>query len=211
MGANHVEDAIAQVREIHQKIVESGRFKGYSGRARALGGTLALAAAALMSVELVPRTPLAHVVGWGVVCAAAMLLNYGALACWLFSDPEAKRDVRRLIPSIDVLPPIFVGGALTAALILNGHHDYLFGVWMLLYGLANLASRRSLPWEIWPVGLFYLACGAVCLLTPTVRFLAPWPMGIVFFIGEWIGGFVLFFNRNPGASVGEFFYCRRKA
>jgi len=36
-------------------------------------------------------------------------------------------------------------------------------------------------------------------------------MGLVFFVGEWIGGFAFFFNRTPSASFGDFFFLRRKA
>jgi len=209
MDPDPVVDAIARVREVHQTVVEAGRFKGYSGKARAAGGTLALVAAAVLEVGVVPRTHAAHVVAWGLVCAAAMAVNYGALAWWLFFGHRGRRDLRRLAPSVDVLPPLFVGAVLTAALLAAGYHDALFGAWMLLYGLANLASRRCLPKEIWPVGLFYLACGTICLFTPSIRFLTAWPMGIVFFIGEWTGGLVLFFNRNPHASFLDFFASRR--
>ncbi len=49
MIANHIHHALAQVRELQQKILEGQRFKGYSGRARAICGVAALAAAAFMS------------------------------------------------------------------------------------------------------------------------------------------------------------------
>jgi hypothetical protein len=125
-----------------------------------------------------------------------VLLNYGALTYWFFFDPDVRRDARRLGPALDVLPILFVGGTLTWALIAHGRHDSLFGAWMSLFGLANLASRQVLPRMTAWVGLFYLLAGTCCLLSPSVRFLNPWPMGLVFFAGEWLGGIVFHFDAN---------------
>ena len=52
-------------------------------------------------------------------------------------------------------------------------------------------DRLSLPPGIYLVGLAYVACGALCLLLPSVTFTNPWPMGIVFFAGELTGGAIL--------------------
>ena len=41
------------------------------------------------------------------------------------------------------------------------------------------------------VGLFYQVAGIVCLLAPGISFLNPWPMGLVFFAGESVGGWIL--------------------
>lgn len=209
MHARRIDDAIARVREVHGRVIEARRFRGYSGRARALGGVLALAGAAVMSRPFFPATARAHLIGWGAVCLAAVLLNYGALALWLMLDPQVKRDVRHLRPTVDPLPAMFVGGVLTAVLVARAQYDGLFGTWMLLFGLANLSSRRYLPRVIWPVGLYYLACGAILLLMPGWAFLNPWPMGVVFFVGETVGGIAFFFNRTPDASLWAFFGFRR--
>ncbi|MFH1023250.1 MAG: hypothetical protein V1809_07650 [Planctomycetota bacterium] len=195
MIANHIHHALAQVEELRRRILERQRFKGYSGRARAIGGSVALAGAAVMARGGFPRAAEAHVIGWGTVFAVAVLANYGALAWWFLFDPEVRRDLQRLRPAVDILPSLLVGGILSLVFILHGRHEYLFGTWMALFGLANLASRHVLPRLIWPVGLFYILCGAACLLIPGISFTNPWPMGIIFFIGEWAGGIVLHFHR----------------
>ena len=79
MIANHIHDALAQVRELQVKILEKQRFKGYSGRARILSGMIALAAAFLMSAAFFPMTHTAHLIGWGVVFLIGFVINYGAL------------------------------------------------------------------------------------------------------------------------------------
>ena len=204
MLASHVHQALEQVRELQRRVLESQRFKGYSGKARAFSGTVALAAAGVMSLATFPETPTAHVIGWGVVFVIAVVANYGAMFLWFRSDPDAKRDLRRLFPTLDTLPPLFVGGVLTVAMVVNGHHRYLFGIWMCLFGLTNLSSRWVLPKTIWPLGLYYVACGTACLLVPGVSFMNPWPMGVVFFVGEWTGGFIFHSNRMPGATLWDF-------
>ncbi|MBV9464113.1 MAG: hypothetical protein JO317_07800 [Verrucomicrobiae bacterium] len=209
----HIHQALAQVRELKQRVLEKQRFKGYSGRARALAGTAALAAAIVMSSPPYPRTTLAHLVGWGVVFLIGFALNYGALLYWFWFDPEARHprsgvplihhDLRRLKPAIDAVPPLFAGGILTYAALLNGQAQLLFGIWMILFGLANTASHSSLPRSIFFVGLYYVACGAAFLLLRG-SFLNPWPIGVVFFVGEWAGGLILHFDGLTNASLEGF-------
>ncbi|NOX37996.1 MAG: hypothetical protein GXO78_10710 [Calditrichaeota bacterium] len=203
MIANHIYHALEQVRELQQKILERQRFKGYSGRVRAICGTTALLAAAIMSSHFYPQTVKAHIYGWGLVFLFGFLLNYGAMIHWFLFDPMVKRDIRRLKPTLDALPALFVGGILTATMIMNGDYRYLFGIWMTLFGVANLASRHVLPRRIWIVGVYYIIAGSICLLSPSISFLNPWVMGIVFFIGEWTGGVILHFDGEFPISPRE--------
>ncbi len=200
----NLHQALRHVREIRRRVLAAEMFPGYSGRVRALSGSIALLAAAILSRPFYPRTVEAHLLGWGAVLVAAVVANYSAVLSWFLSSPGARRDLRRLVPTVDALPPLAVGAILSAVLIREGLHDLLPGTWMCLYGLANLASRRVLPAAIWPVGLFYIACGAACLLVPGVLFTDPWPMGIVFFLGEWVGGLVFYHGRAPEASLATF-------
>jgi hypothetical protein len=143
------------------------------------------------------------------VFALSVLANYSALLYWFLFHPDVKRDVRRLMPTVDAIPSLIVGGVLTLALILRGNYDALFGTWMCLFGLTNLSSRHVLPRALWPLGFFYIGCGTICLLLPAVSFTNPWPMGIIFGIGEWIGGFIFHYNRIPDSpSFGSFFKGR---
>ncbi len=204
MIVNQVQEALHQVRSLQHVVLERLRFRGFSGPTRAISGTVALLAAGAMSTPFYPRNTEAHLVGWGSVLGVALLLNAGALVYWFAHDLRARRDLRRLSPVLDVVPPLLVAGILTVSLVLHGLHNYLFGVWMLLFGLTNLATRYVLPPTIALVGLFYVACGALTLLAPGVRFLNPWPMGIVFFAGEWVGGLILYLDhRRLGLPLVE--------
>ena len=206
MSIFHVQEALANVRELKQAVLERQRFRGYSGPARAASGCIALAVALAMSMDFFPARNLAHILGWGSVFIVAFLMNGVAVIWWFFHDPVAQRDFRVLKPVLDVAPPLAVGGILTAVMILHAQYQYLFGIWMCLFGLTNMASRMVLPRMIWGVGVFYLAAGALCLLAPDIQFQNPWPMGIVFFAGECVGGLVLHVdgtrNVNP-VRTGE--------
>jgi hypothetical protein len=191
MIANHIHDALAQVRTLQEFIIERNLFKGYSGAARVTSGAVALAGAAVLGLAPVPRTAMAHLAGWGIVLGVGIAVNYAALIWWFLFDPEVRRNPLMLKPALDAIPALAVGAAFTLALILHGQFDLLFGAWMCLYGLAQVAYRHSLPKGVYATGWFYLVCGAACLFAPGVRFLDPWPMGLVFFAGETSAGCAL--------------------
>ncbi|MFH0878676.1 MAG: hypothetical protein V2A34_03090, partial [Lentisphaerota bacterium] len=182
MIANHIHDALSQVQKLQDLILEKRQFTGYSGRARMASGVVTLGGASVLGSAWYPQTPGAHLLGWGAVLLVAVLLNYVGVAYWFFFDADVRRNPRMLKPALDAIPALVVGGALSAALMISRQYDLLFGVWMCLYGLAQVAYRLSLPAGIYRVGLCYIACGLGCLLAPQHSFLNPWPMGIAFFL-----------------------------
>jgi len=196
MITEHIHHALAQVRELQRQVLERQRFRGYSGEAKAASGTAALLIAVVLGSGRLPATFPVHLVGWGVLFVFALLTNYGAVMYWFLNDPHVKRDVRKLKPLLDVVPPLIVGAVLSGAVLLRGEYHYLFGIWMCLFGLANLATRHVLPKAIALVGLFYLCAGALCGLWPGLEFTNPWPMGLAFFVGEWTSGLILHFDQR---------------
>jgi hypothetical protein len=193
MTSHQTRDALSQVRDLQHLVLAKQKFKGYSGRARMLGGTLALLTAAVMSSAAFPQTITYHLYGWGLVFATGLLIFYGTLLHWLFSQ---RNDKIRLYPILDAFPALFVGGVFTLLMIRIDQVDLLFGIWMCLFGLTCLATRHTLPRSYWMVGIFYITCGTGYLLSPTPSFLNPWPMGLVFFIGELWGGAIFYFNNQ---------------
>ena len=196
MIADHIHDALAQVRTLQEFIIERNLFKGYSGKARIVSGFAALTGAVILASGRIPASPWAHLAGWGAVLAAGVVANYAALLYWFLFDQQAKRNPLMLKPAIDALPALALGAVLSLAVILHRNFDLLFGIWMSLYGLAQVAYRNSLPRGIYRTGLLYMVCGAACLLSPAVRFANPWPMGLVFFAGELTGGAVLILDHR---------------
>lgn len=198
-----IREALEQVRLLQQSVLEHQRFHGYSGSTRILSGIAALVAAVIMSMDAFPKTNKAHIMGWGAVFVFSLLANGAAIIYWFLNDKRVHREVRRLRPLIDALLPLFIGGVLTAGLVLAHQFNLLFGVWMCMFGLCNLASRHVLPWWMGFVGLFYVVCGSAWILAPGTEFLHPWPMGLVFFAGEWAGGMILHFDDYRNLTLRE--------
>jgi hypothetical protein len=186
MIANHIHHALQQVHELQARILSGQRFRGYSAAAKGISGVLALCTAIFISAAQ-PKTERFSLAAWGVLCGVSVLLNYAALARWFFSDPHVRANTTRLAPAWEAVPPLLVGGLLTLVLVQGHQVQWLYGVWMLMMGLANFASRHSMPHSTFQISLFYMAAGTLCLLVPSFAFPNPWPMGIVFFIGETAG------------------------
>jgi len=194
--ANHIHDALEQVRTLQEFILEKRLFRGYSGAARLAAAAAVLLGTCILASDRVPRDPQAHLIGWGVVCGVALLVNYLFLLYWFLFDEGVRRNPVMLKPALDAFPALIVGAALSAAVVRIGAYDCLFGVWMCLYGLAQAAYRQALPPGVYALGLGYIACGIYCLLSPHVSFVNPWPMGVVFFLGEAAGGYILLMRQR---------------
>jgi len=57
MIASHIHDALAQVKRLQEVILSKQFFRGYSGKARIISGSIALAASAILDSKLVPYSP----------------------------------------------------------------------------------------------------------------------------------------------------------
>lgn len=200
MIANHIHDALGQVRRLQGLILEKRKFTGYSGTARMLGGSVALLGCVLMG--LYSESYAAHLFGWGCILVAGLSVNYGALLLWFIQLPEGERNGRTIAPAFDAIPPLAVGAVLTAALLLRGNPDLLYGSWMCLYGLTHTTCRMALPKENGYLGFYYLAAGTFFLLGPGISFMNPWPAGIVFLVGEWVGGTI--FHRHKVEAMEQY-------
>jgi hypothetical protein len=190
MNEPSIDEALAQVRSVRDIVMRRRRFHGYSGKARMACGILALSGALVLAFGPVPATETAHLFGWGIVLAAALVLNYGALVGWFISHPEVRAEPALLKPALDAVPALAGGAVLTVALIAAKQFHLLFGAWMLLYGLAQTTYRNALPRGVFFTGLMYMGCGSLLLLLPQ-PFTNPLPMGSVFFLGELVGGLCL--------------------
>lgn len=201
---NHVYEALAQVRTIHRHILEKQRFRGYSGRARAVSGCVALAAAFWTAGHPTLDNP-TRVFIWLGVAAIGAAVNYGAVLGWYLRDSSDARTAATLKPAVEFLPSLFVGALLTLILWWDRAYNLLPATWMLLFGLGNLSSRYVITRHIGWVGAFYIVAGTVvAFATPRTGLVNPWPMGLVFFVGEWLGGFIIHFDEREGAGWSTF-------
>ena len=199
MTSGSVDEALDQVRRMQTLVGDRLRFRGFSARARVIGGLVALEGGLALGLVHRPDSPFVHLVGWALVLFVAVGLNYGALLLWLLDRDRVRRRAD-WIPALESLPPLAVGAAFSLAFVRAGMFDYLPATWMLCYGLANMAFRRNLPVGVYLVGLFYLGAGLACLLIPGTSFTDPRPVGLVFGIGEIVGGYALLQRDGPGGQ-----------
>jgi len=200
-----IHDALTTVRTLRRSLVSTERFKGWSGPTRILSGGIALLASLVLALFWEEASIFQELMVWAGVFASAMILNLGALLYWFLNDRLVKKDVARLKPILDVIPPLAVGALFTLVLLLRKEVDLLFGIWMCMFGLTNLASRYVLPGAIGLVGIFYILAGATCLLLPGLSFAQPLAMGVVFFVGELAGGIILYADHRRYAAFAREF------
>ncbi len=192
MIASHVHDALSQVNRLQELIAAKKQFKGYSWIARLFNAVMAITCACILSFDGIASTPGSVLIGWGILLAVTVAVNYSFVLFWFLFDREVKKDFSKALPVLYAFPTLFAGGVISIAMIVNQEYRYLYGVWMCLFGLTHLSYRFSLPRINYAVGFFYLACGTFFLIVYPVPFTNPWPMGIVFFIGELFGSLAFY-------------------
>ncbi len=171
-------------------------------RPYAATGLLAVAAAFFQSVVL--EHPNGNVAGYLAVWIATAAL--AVLVTGLQTVTRTRRVhsglVRQMIFSAaeSFLPAIVAGVLVTVVLVRSTPHDVwmLPGLWQIFYGLGIFASCRFMPRQIFVVGVWFLATGALCLTTGMAgRALAPWEMGFPFGVGQLlIAGILKFAYRE---------------
>ena len=113
---NELERALIDIAEVRGRLAATQRFKGYSGVAAIASGIFAIVAGGVQAT-LVPF-PLGNEQGriyfaiWLVCCAAAAVLNYGAIAHWFVNDASARDRWQTRTVGLSILPALLLGAAL---------------------------------------------------------------------------------------------------
>lgn len=199
-----VERALADLTEVRDRLAACQQFKGYSGPAAAASGVIAIAAG-FTQLALVPHPVTAaddrmYLFVWFACLAAALILNYGAIAVWYSRTGAAQERVRARSAGVTLLPAIVLGAVLSLALILHGLMWMLPGVWYASYAMGLYASRALVPKGAIPLAAAFGIIGAVLLLTPNPALpLAWWIMPVGFGFGQIFIGWLL--TREAEAAV----------
>jgi hypothetical protein len=191
--------ALAQIQAIRGQVARGSEFRGYGPETVAATGLLAMVAALLQSVAV--KNPAVNMLGY-----LALWITTAALAVLVTSFQTVTRTqrvhsglARQMIFSAaeSFLPAIAAGMLVTLALVRSGSHELwlLPGLWQIFYGLGIFASCRFLPRQMFAVGLWFLATGALCLATGMgAHALSAWEMGFPFGIGQLLIAAVLKFG-----------------
>lgn len=194
--------ALLDLEEVRDRLVRVQRFEGYSAPAAVASGIGALVAGYVQwrTVPLPADASAQHayVLIWMSCLAAALALNYGAVAAWVWKQrgPGAASRFRSAARSI--APAIVLGGLLTLALIDRGAYSLLPGTWFALYSIGLLASRDAIPTSTLPVTLGFCTLAALFLVSPLQSIaLAWWVMPLGFGVGQIAIGSLIWKERTP--------------
>ncbi|HEY5257021.1 MAG TPA: hypothetical protein VIJ12_01435 [Candidatus Baltobacteraceae bacterium] len=196
-----IERALSDLEEVRDRLAHLQRFEGYSAPAAAASGIAALIAGGVqLRLAPLPTTPEAlhlYLVIWTVCLAAALALNYGAVAIWMLRNhgPRAQSQFRTAARSL--APTIVLGGALTAALIDHSAYSVLPGAWFALYAVGLFASRGVIPNATLGVTFAFGALALVFLISPlSAQALAWWVMPLGFGLGHIVIGYQVWEGRT---------------
>ncbi|MCC6575642.1 MAG: hypothetical protein IT462_17820 [Planctomycetes bacterium] len=196
-----LQTATQDIRQIRQALEANSRLTSLSGSALVLSGILAFTAAGVSSqlgaVEPAARKALSGatlsqlVLLWSATLVIVVGLNLIGMVIRARTDgqPLATRLGKRVL--FAMLPSLFVGGALTLALMHEHRLDLVFAVWMLCYGAALIAASAHSITSVRLLGLWMLLGGGLALL-PAVAphdytmFLGSFGAGH-FLLGAWVG------------------------
>lgn len=195
-----IERALSDLAEVRDRLVRVQRFEGYSATAAVTSGAVALVAGMVqLKAAPFPQLPAelrSYVVIWMVCLAAALALNYGAVAIWVLKHrgPGAASGFRSAARSI--APSVALGGLLTVALIDRSEYGLLPGTWFALYSVGLFASRDAMPSPTFAITLGFAALAALFLVSPlqTVA-LSWWVMPFGFGIGQIAVGTLIWRER----------------
>lgn len=198
-----LERALLDIAEVRGRLAMTQRFKGYSAIAAMASGAFALVAGVVQALLVAHPTGVRedrlYFAIWLVCCAAAVLVNYGAIAHWFVNDASARDRWQTRTVGLSILPALLLGGALSFALIEADHARFLPGIWFGAYGVGLFASRTLVPRGVDLVAAAFLLGGIALLFAPAAIALSWWVPALGFGAGQIaIGVFVLRERGNEG-------------
>lgn len=194
-----LERALLDLAEVRDRLAMAQRFKGYSAVAAAASGMFAIVAGIAQAL-VVPAPHTAHqdrlyFAIWMACCAAAVLVNYGAIAHWAVSDESVRDRWQTRTVGLSILPSILFGAALSFALLAVDAIAFLPGIWFAAYGVGLFASRTMIPRGVVPIAALFLIAGGALLFAPPSLALAWWVPAIGFGAGQTAIGYFVFRDR----------------
>ena len=201
MATTDLHKALSEINAIREQIACGAEFRGYGPATLMATGLLALLAALTQSYWLKDpqRDAAAYLSIWVPTAALSLLII----------SIETVVRTRRLHSGLagqmihaaaeQFLPAIVAGLLLTVVLMRRAPESVwmLPGLWQIVFSLGAFSSCRFLPRATFIVGVWYLACGLMCLaLGPGPYALSPWEMGISFGVGQMLVAAVLYFDSR---------------
>jgi hypothetical protein len=191
--------ALQQIHAIRGQVARGTEFRGYGPETVAVTGLLAAAAAVFQSIALKSpdSSPVGYLAIWVATAALALLVTGFQTVTRTRRVHSGLARQMMLSAGESFLPAIVAGGLVTVILFRSAPRELwmLPGLWQIFYGLGIFASCRFLPRQMFAVGAWFLATGALCMTTGTgTHALSAWEMGFPFGIGQLLVAAVLKFG-----------------
>lgn len=195
-----LERALADIAEVRERLGHAQRFRGYSGIAAMTSGVFAIAGGVVQAL-VVPAVSSVHqghlyVALWLACCAAAILVNYGAIAHWYVNDATARDRWQTATVGYSILPALILGAMLSIALVRLNLYAMLPAVWYGCYGVGLFASRTTLPRPVVLIAAGFLFAGIGLLFVPGSIALSWWVVPLGFGVGQILIGCAIIRERN---------------
>ena len=189
--------ALDQIAAIHEQMAKGEVYRGYRSLPVAGSGLIGIVAAWLQPATIGAADPVAFVLYWTAVAAAAALVGSSEIlyAYAMEHDLAARRQTRRVVGQF--LPSLAGGALITVCFthLSTALVPLLPGLWAICFGLGTFASRPYLPKASGWVALFYYAAGFVLLwIARGPEPLSPWWIGGTFATGQMLAALVLWWN-----------------
>lgn len=189
--------ALDQIAAIHEQMAKGEVYRGYRSLPVAGSGLIGIVAGWLQPATVGAADPVAFVLYWTAVAAAAALVGTSEIlyAYAMEHDVAARRQTRRVVGQF--LPSLAGGALITVCFthLSTALVPLLPGLWAICFGLGTFASRPYLPKASGWVALFYYAAGFVLLwIARGPEPLSPWWIGGTFGTGQMLAALVLWWN-----------------
>lgn len=206
-----LDDALSQISEIRTQMAQSQLFRGYRSLTTGFSGAVAIGAA--WGQPMVEKWCAGRSGAWGNgrlegflwvwISAAAMCLVVSGIEMGVrvWRSGSKLQQQLTLAAVEQFLPAVVAGGVLAYVLPTFAPETawMLPGLWMMVFGLGILASRRLLPWEIFWIGAYYLLAGTLALMRARGTYAFwPWSMGLGFGMGQLLLAGVLYCKLERG-------------
>lgn len=194
-----LDDALRQISVIREQMARGDVFRGYRSLTVGFSGLLALVAATVQPefVASEYRNLDSFMALWLSVAAISLtVVSCELLARGLLAGPGLARE-STLQAVKQFVPCLVVGAGVTAVVYYRSPQLawLLPGVWSMLFGLGALASSRLLLRETVWVGVYYIACGFLCLWqSAPMAVVAPWQMAACFGGGQLFAAAILYWT-----------------
>ena len=199
-------EALAQISEIRLQMARAEVFQGFRSLTVGFSGVLGILAAAFQTLWVAaPETNLGHYLClWIGVATISVIVSGGELYLRTRSAGSGVTRETTLLAVEQFLPCVVVGALLTLCIYRAAPQVawMLPGLWALVFSLGVFASHRLLPRQVFWVGMYYILCGASCLLWGQGELaFSPWQMGISFGGGQLMIAGILYWTveRADGA------------